>query len=206
MRTSNHFKLAKKILNQSVCTLSFSQQLNFWIGNLEPDFNVFTYLHRSPGQAFFRGHNYENIIPVMKRMISRLEGKKVFTGNDYRILGKLFHYGCDCFTFPHNKEYSGTIKEHCDYEVELEQELKKKLTKKHLGFYLWAENHKQMILEEPKSLIDKITSLHQTYLRQYENVETDSSYILKVSELLLTLVPSDVMIVPCVKSKKEQLA
>lgn len=40
-------------------------------------------------------------------------------------LGQISHYLADYFTYPHNKIYPGSLKDHCSYEEKLKRDLRR---------------------------------------------------------------------------------
>lgn len=76
MQTRDHKLLGKYLLKQAEQELPFVYKIAFIAGNVEPDHNPFTYLHGMFKGKKFHGHNYENILPVMKKLYSSLQKKE----------------------------------------------------------------------------------------------------------------------------------
>lgn len=121
MQTRDHKMLAEFLLSEMAWDIPKVYVKVFILGNIEPDKNPFTYLHGMVRGQKFRGHNYENILPVMKKLFYSLRRKKDWGIREYYHLGKLTHYLADAFTFPHNRAFEGSLKEHCKYEKELHE-------------------------------------------------------------------------------------
>lgn len=67
----------------------------FVLGNIEPDLNVFTYLHGMTHYEKLRGHSYDNVLPSMERLLKKIERRKYFGIRGYYLLGKVMHYTAD---------------------------------------------------------------------------------------------------------------
>lgn len=119
MQTRDHKSLGKYLLQQTEQELPFLYKMAFIVGNVEPDRNVFTYLHGMLRGKRFHGHNYENILPVMQKLYKSLQKGRYFGIRKYYHLGKLIHYTADAFTYPHNEVYKEGLIEHCRYERQL---------------------------------------------------------------------------------------
>lgn len=48
----------------------------------------------------FHGHDYENILPVIKKIFNSTQEKRNGESWEYYHFGKLMHYTADVFTFP----------------------------------------------------------------------------------------------------------
>ena len=55
----------------------------------------------------------------IEKYIEYCAGKEKHTIKGARDLGQIIHYTADYFTFPHNKHYTGNLKDHCVYEKHL---------------------------------------------------------------------------------------
>lgn len=92
MRTRDHKMPAEFLASEMKRSISNIYIKAFVLGNIEPDFNPFTYLHGWFLGRKLHGHNYENILPVMKKMFCSLQKKECFGIQEYYRLGKLIHY------------------------------------------------------------------------------------------------------------------
>ncbi|MDO4555629.1 MAG: zinc dependent phospholipase C family protein [Lachnospiraceae bacterium] len=175
MQTRDHKMLAIYLITQlGINDIPDIYEDMFIIGNTEPDINLFTYLHGLGRKKKIRGHNYENIRPIMNKMFQRLSEKEDFGLWDYYYLGKLMHYVADAFTFPHNQVFEGTLKKHREYEKELHITITNILQK-----HEWRkENTKR------RSRFRDIELLHERYLKTAGSIENDCCYILQAAELM----------------------
>lgn len=107
METKNHWHLAEYICLER----NFEKyRKEFILGNIMPDINLFTYL---------RGHTYKASIDMLYNNTKSLIDNKVWNRKSFYNLGIILHYVADYFTFPHNANFTGTLKEHCAYERKL---------------------------------------------------------------------------------------
>lgn len=173
MQTRDHKALAEFLVSEIGQELSAIYIKAFILGNIEPDKNLFTYLHGLVRGVKFHGHNYENILPVMEKLFCSLQEKRHWGIREYYHFGKLLHYIADAFTFPHHRIFRGNLREHCRYEKELHKRF----------LYMLQEPQKQPIQTRGRGL-DCIKKLHEEYLRQAGNYENDCSYILKAAVML----------------------
>ena len=103
MQTRDHKKLAEMFASEmSRKRIPYICKKAFIYGNIEPDKNPFTYLHGMLKGKKFHGHDYENILPVIKKIFNSTQEKKKWGVREYYHFGKLMHYTADVFTFPHN--------------------------------------------------------------------------------------------------------
>ncbi len=176
MKKIDHLNLAKFWMSVAGGNLPEEYQLAFIFGNIEPDINFLTYLHGFRTQKKFHGHNYENVMPVLIKMIERNMGKPLTLHRCYCI-GKCFHYAADCFTFPHNKAFTGTVKEHLLYEEELHMCWLNAKKKRIPSIYPYRSSSSDVCKE--------LEQLHSKYLSEPHVPENDRKYILMVTQLLL---------------------
>ena len=173
MQTRDHKVLAEFLVSKMGQELSVIYIKAFILGNIEPDKNLFTYLHGWVREVKFHGHNYENILPVMEKLFDSMRGKRHWGVREYYHFGKLMHYIADAFTLPHNGIFKGNLREHCRYEKELHRRF----------LYMLQEPQKQPIQKRGNGL-DGIKKLHEEYLKQAGNCENDCRYILKAAVML----------------------
>ncbi len=182
MRKRDHRHLAVYLMSSVKQDIPRRYRWALIYGNYEPDINYFTYMHgfTKKEKEKFHGHNFENVLPVLQRLLHKLARKSVaVTLLDYYRLGKCMHYAADIFTYPHNPEFVGSVREHCEYEEELHE---------HLTDY-FEENDAlstMAFVPEPSDMEAEIMQMHRNYvddLAEY-GIEMDSSYILSVSLML----------------------
>ncbi len=67
----DHKNLAEFWMNTAGKDLPEDYKLAFIYGNIEPDINVFTYLHAFRTGQKFHGHNNEYIMPTLQKMFKK---------------------------------------------------------------------------------------------------------------------------------------
>lgn len=166
MRTIDHLFLGKYLANRYMDCESEVNRRAFVIGNILPDINFMTYFRGFLSKGELRGHNYEQIKPVISKLFKSLGRRnKKYGLYDYLRLGKLMHYVADAFTYPHNECFKGTLKAHIDYEESL-----------HTAFKEFGQDSFRYIYYiKGDTLMDKFLSLHDEFLNNaddlYWNVE-----------------------------------
>ena len=111
MRKKSHISLARYIVANTKDEELKKHKLSFYIGSILPDCKP---------SFVYKRHEINATFPLVRRNIAYLvEGKKNHTPKRkrmyYKNLGEITHYVADYFTFPHNKTYPGTLKDHCTY-------------------------------------------------------------------------------------------
>ena len=160
MRTEDHYMLASKLIGEG--TTSRLNTLAFLIGNIEPDYNRFSYL--GPRSAYFsQGHSFKARRRMMKRFFL---APYTHTPMWWFHAGKVFHYMTDSFSRPHNPEFQYDSPHHIVYELDLQ-----KLFETELNSRRWKI---PVIKEDP---YDWLVRRHNTYLKHSEGFEEDICYI-----------------------------
>ena len=121
MRKKSHISLARYIVNNMEDNDLKKHKLSFYIGSVLPDIKP---------SFVYKRHEMDGTYPDIRRHIERLsEGRKLVEkkkGRKYYMdLGQISHYLADYFTYPHNKIYPGSLKDHCSYEEKLKRDLRR---------------------------------------------------------------------------------
>lgn len=175
MQTRDHRKLAELLATEMGENVPYCYKKVFILGNIEPDLNPFTYLHGFAWGEKLHGHNYENILLVMRKLFDSVQRQERFGIWRYYHLGKLTHYVADAFTFPHNKKFCGNLKEHRRYEKTLHDQFRNVL-------------QKQVCIRKGDKGIHSfhyIEVLHKEYLEKAGTYDIDCRYILQAVVMLL---------------------
>lgn len=203
METKNHWHLAEFICSEQ----NFRKyKKEFILGNIMPDINLFTYL---------RGHTYKDSIDMIYSNTKSLIENKIWNNKSFYQLGIILHYVADYFTFPHNANFTGTLKEHCAYERKL---------RTHFSYYLQNKNQKytksifhknttgtyaiqnladisaidsspilhDKFLFHIHSVTDLFTFLeekHHEYLSTMPSFQTDCQYIFSLTNIMSYFIP-----------------
>jgi len=171
MQTRDHKILAVRLLSAVRRDVPHICRIAFIFGSIEPDRNPFTYLHGMPVNEKLRGHNYENILPVMKKLFETLTSSGKYGIREYYLLGKLAHYTADSFTFPHNRVFGGGLLEHCRYESRLHKRIISRIR---------SSRQPEPAAARVNSFED-IRRLHEEYLHDAGNCDNDCDYILRAA-------------------------
>lgn len=171
MRKKSHISLARFLVREVGDDVLRRRWKAFYVGSLLPDCR--------PSFLTVR-HEYDETFDLVERKIRRLIEEGAYLSEDsmrYMIdLGQIFHYIADYFTFPHNSNYPGSLKDHCIYE---------KYLKFRLRSYI-QENASKLCVREGEKLysvegiLDYIRRNHQEYMERFRSVEEDCEYITRV--------------------------
>ncbi len=146
----------------------------FLIGCVEPDRNPLSYLKGSLRSRWFYGHNYQNADRWIERHITRLRKKEHWNLWNYYCMGKLIHYTSDAFTYVHNNCFTDSIAAHRAYEDKLQRQ-----------FLLCLDEGDRAVEAPRRDLNDFFRSVHERYLDNVANVQSDCQHILDMTTLLL---------------------
>jgi len=180
LKTESHRLLGEYLIRTvpGFCEPKY-EEVFLW-GCIEPDFNFFTYLKGSGKTRLFRGHNFRNSTACVRHIIDTLQKNKYWGIREYYRFGKLIHYLSDSFTYPHNENFSGSIREHRKYETELHNRFQR---------YIFL---KQCVPNEDRcrSASEAVELLHRQYLEAEAGEATDIRYIvLATGSVYRMLIP-----------------
>ena len=171
MRKKSHISLARFLVRKAGDDVLRRRWKAFYVGSLLPDCR--------PSFLTVR-HEYEETFDLVERKIRSLTedaGRRPEDSMRYMIdLGQIFHYIADYFTFPHNSNYSGSLKDHCIYEKYLKFRLRSYIRER--ACVLCAEEGEQLYLVE--DILDYIRRNHREYMKEFRSVEEDCEYITRV--------------------------
>jgi hypothetical protein len=171
VRKKSHISLAKYLIaTMDVQELSHYRKA-FILGNILPDCKP---------SFITRKHEFDGTFEEVKERIKDLtEDCDVYSRNKrvyWRNLGQITHYLADYFTFPHNSNYDGSLKDHCSYEQEL-----KLLLKEYIISGKAAMDREELVeIQSVEDLFRFIERKHTEYLEFKSNVSKDIQYILSV--------------------------
>lgn len=180
MRKKSHISLAKHIVNISDMPGFDKHRKAFYVGSILPDCkpSFLTKRHEITGTFDLVEHGIEKLTQGYKDIGD-------LSTAYFTKLGEVIHYIADYFTFPHNKEYPGTMKQHCIYEGELKHKLRayiRNLNGRDLA--RWKYNLRLEELEQFNSVADICEFLkeeHRNYIRRgTHSVEEDCKYIVGI--------------------------
>lgn len=170
MRKKSHISLSRFLITNIDKEELTSHRKAFYFGSILPD---------CIPSFVTRRHTFDDTFYIVKKEIEKiLEGHNLTDEIDARFcrkLGVVTHYIADYFTFPHNKNYPGSLKDHCKYEKLLKHQLKE---------YVQRLNSRQTRDEESgfttlEDLFIYIEQIHNKYLTKLSEVKKDIVYIVE---------------------------
>lgn len=172
MRKKSHISLAAYLADKVGSEGLSSHRKAFCIGSILPDCK--------PSFLTTRHAFNETFEMLQKRVEKYMEyslKKDGDTMKSARDLGQIIHYTADYFTFPHNRHYDGTLKDHCVYEKSLLVHLKDYLTQ----FDASKKKELQIHFDSVEILFEFIKEKHREYMARKRSVEEDCRYIVAVN-------------------------
>ena len=114
MRKKSHISLAWYLMNSEGMESIQRHRGLFYIGSVLPD---------CLPSFIVRKHTMEDSFGVvekeLRKMVSHYNPREGLNRRFFIHLGVITHYISDYFTFPHNQNFPGNLKDHCIYEEEL---------------------------------------------------------------------------------------
>lgn len=172
MRRGSHRQLGKFLADKCMENASKYCVTAFKFGCIEPDMNPATYLKGSRRAERLRGHNFRNAEFYMKKVSDRLEKRGVNGVFSFYRLGKLVHYITDAFTYAHNENFGGSLREHSAYEVGLHRYFPEYLKK-------WGESI--CARQEYNDAFGIIEHEHSIYMREPSGMTKDSRFAIETA-------------------------
>lgn len=176
MRKKSHISLARHIVATTDDAELKKHRFLFYIGSVLPDIKP---------SFLYKRHEMTSTFPAISKHIERLsEGQKVLKHKNrkyYLDLGQISHYLADYFTFPHNRTYPGSLKDHCSYEEKLKLNLREYIKSGRAA----KQQIKKEKFENAKELCDFIQRAHDDYLAHKHDVEDDIRHIVEVNRKAL---------------------
>ena len=173
MRKKSHILLAGYLADQLSAAESLqAHRKAFCLGNILPDIK--------PSFLTTR-HEYFTTIGTVQDRIRFLVEDGFHECNDrvfWRRIGEVIHYIADYFTFPHNKTFQGTFRQHNSYEKELKNKLKAYIKSGQAQDDLG--NMGMFRFGSISELMEYVRTRHQSYLCKERCVADDIQYILTV--------------------------
>jgi len=149
----------------------FLHKKAFYVGSILPD---------CVPSFITRRHSIEETFDILRDEIIKItddyEMEKGITKYYTKHLGVVTHYIADYFTFPHNRTFEGTMKEHCVYENELKFALREYV---HSAEAI-MDRTKNSILKTVDEILDFIKEMHEEYLKVASKVKVDCKYIVEM--------------------------
>lgn len=190
MRKKSHISLAKHLVTVAEVQSFNRHRKAFYIGSILPDCKP---------SFITRRHEITETFPFVEHKIQKLTHGYHSIGDlstaYFTRLGEVIHYIADYFTFPHNKEYLGTIKEHCVYEGQLKHRLRSYIQAVHeqeslTGESLMLSAGSLRQFESVSDICSFIREEHRKYIKKaVHSVEEDCKYIVKIcSQVVMAIL------------------
>lgn len=171
MRKKSHISLANYLLKSMNVEGLFNHKKSFYIGSILPD---------CVPSFITRRHSIDETFEILEEEIKKLteeyETERGITRYYSRHLGVITHYIADYFTYPHNRTFMGTMKEHCTYERDLKYAIRE---------YVKSEDavkarEKNRTLENVEEILLFIRQMHEEYLKIVGKLKNDCAYIVEL--------------------------
>lgn len=167
MRKKSHISLARYLMNSEGMESIQRHKGVFYIGSVLPD---------CLPSFIVRKHTIEDSFNVVekefRKMVSHFDPTEGLDRRFFIHLGVITHYVSDYFTFPHNANYDGKLKDHCIYEEELKHAIRSyvkspEAVRKRLGEKVHS----------PDMILEFIQRMHHIYSETSSAVTRDCEYI-----------------------------
>ncbi len=175
MRKKSHISLAWYLMNSEGMDKLKLHKGSFYLGSILPD---------CVPSFLVRRHTIEDSFEVLRKelekLVSHFDPEKGINCYFCRHLGVITHYISDYFTFPHNANYPGTLKDHCVYEEKLKRNLR--------SYVHSPEAVRKRVSEKvqtPEEILVFVRRMHDIYMEAESVVKRDCEYI---TELCHTVV------------------
>lgn len=176
MRKKSHISLARHMVEVMDDEELKKHRLLFYIGSVLPDIKP---------SFLYKRHEMTSTFPAIRTHIKRLsEGEKVLKRKNrkyYLDLGQISHYLADYFTFPHNRNYPGSLKDHCSYEEKLKLDLREYIKSGRAA----SQRVEKEKFQNANELCDFIQKAHDDYLAHKHDVADDIRQIVEVNRKAL---------------------
>ena len=187
MRKKSHISLTRLLIKNMGKEELLKHKKSFYIGSILPDCvpSFLTRRHTIDETFFIVKKELEELIEHYSHQ-DRIDAKFC------RKLGVITHYIADYFTFPHNTSFTGSIKEHCNYE----KQLKIKLREYVYSVEAQRNRHEKVRFNSHEDLLTFIHRMHRQYMQEVGAVKADIEYIVdesfQVVDAVVRLVEIDI--------------
>lgn len=178
MRKKSHISLAWYLMNSEGMEPLGQHKGSFYLGSILPD---------CVPSFLVRKHTFEDSFAVLekeiRKLVSHFDPEKGINCYFCRHLGVITHYVSDYFTFPHNANYDGKLKDHCIYEEELKHAIRSyvhspEAEKKRLG----------ETVHTPEAILAFVRRMHQIYSGAGSVVKRDCEYIIELCHTVVDAI------------------
>lgn len=168
MRKKSHISLAKYLVTNMNVDELHDHKKAFYLGSILPDLKPsFLTKRHTIDETFI------TLIKEIKKVTIDYDIEQGINGYFARHLGVITHYLADYFTFPHNSDYPGTLKEHMYYENELKHSLRQYVKRAELQ----RERDQDKNFLSIEEILAFIRKTHSEYMNGWKNIKVDLQYI-----------------------------
>ena len=179
MRKKSHISLARYLVSTMKLSSLEKHKKAFYLGSILPDCKPSFLTKRHEIQGTF-----EDVRRYVMELTTHYNVQHRNARAYYCNLGQVIHYIADYFTFPHNKIYTGNIKDHCVYEKKLKFALSQYIQSGEATRNL----KKAQEFKTPEALLDYVQKAHEEYLKAKKEVEADCRYIVEVCHTVVEAI------------------
>lgn len=179
LRKKSHISVAKFLIdNMNVNSLD-NHKLSFMFGSILPD---------CMPSFLTRKHTIEDTFYILRKEIRGITEEYDTTKGEgiyfWRHLGIITHYVADYFTLPHNKVFSGSLKDHINYEKKLKFELRTYIK----NDILELTREQKGSMKSVDEICAFIMKMHQLYIKVANEIKEDCQYIIELCHYVVDSV------------------
>lgn len=160
MRKKSHISLANHMLSEFKDDRLMAHSHMFQLGSLLPDLvpSFLTKKHRMDT-------TFDILEKKLRKVVDDYHGEEELSMFRCKDLGVVSHYIADYFTLPHNKKFTGNLKDHVSYEEVLKHSMRRYVSQKNV------ENQPliRMTMNSVDDICNFIKNCHMEYIRMTEN-------------------------------------
>ena len=178
MRKKSHLSLAGYIID-AVDDPMLEHPMIFRFGSLEPDLipSFITTKHRID-------LTLGKLEKKVRFVVDNYDEEKGMTARLSANMGIITHYIADYFTFPHNLEYPGNMRQHIHYEEILKRRFREFVREKkqdETGF-------ESIQLDSVEEIMRYVCDKHDEYLEMPKSIQSDCEFILRVASQVMMAI------------------
>lgn len=178
MRKKSHLSLAGYIID-AVDDPMMEHPLVFRFGSLEPDLipSFITTKHRID-------LTLGRLEKKVQYVVDHYDEEKGMTVRLSANMGIITHYIADYFTFPHNLEYPGTMRQHIHYEELLKRQFREFVREKKQEETAFEPVH----VDSVQDIIEYVCDKHTEYLEKPKSIQSDCEFILRIASQVMMAI------------------
>lgn len=178
MRKKSHISLAWYLMNSEGMDGLKRHKGSFYLGSILPD---------CVPSFLVRRHTIETSFEVLRKelekLVSHFDPEKGINCYFCRHLGVITHYVSDYFTFPHNANYPGNLKDHCIYEEELKHTLRSYVHSPEA-----VRKREMEVTGTPDEILAFVRRMHDIYMAAESVVKRDCEYITQLCHAVVDAI------------------